>query len=254
MKKEEIKRKAPEFFKQYYQKTGEIPSIAKTVEKLDTNNVQLYAVFPGGQREICRLAGIPLDVPMPQGVPTTPHPAVAPTSSVPIIPTEIIPKYPPNTNVRDVPNLGFRIVLTENQSMSVRALGFIEGISDPSVVMDNLLVSEGLRRKQFPTLSFENLARTYKFLMGARARGWTDDELLKFLTESYNLKLDRLSPQQANSLIVFVKEVNYRKWSIANFLYNATRAENIVGIYTDYRRGNISSEEAIRNIRVMLNS
>ena len=90
------------------------------------------------------------------------------------------------------------------------------------------------------------------FLTLSQMHGWNDPkEFLDFLGNACNLGLFQLSQSTVRGLVQIVNELNARNWPVEWFVDEATRSHNIVHWLTEYERGGISGEAAIRNIRAL---
>jgi hypothetical protein len=212
-----------EFCSSYTLKNGKAPSISTIVENTGTNKVELYRLFPGGQVELCKLAGVPLPrervdrlVNANEARRTSLSPSIAPA----------------------------QLTLTEEQTMRILAVSHLEHGRDPLQIVDDLLNNDSTMRNG-PDLTFADVARVRNFLESMK---WADRDAVAFLKRLSNLGIDNLPPDIAQALISVATEAAQHGWNIPEFVREATGAHTMMGLYTKCRTGEISALGARQNI------
>ena len=142
IERERIRKEVLSFYTQYDRKEGEIPSISIILERVKTNRANLYGVFPGGQGEMCRLAGIPSTVPIPSGSPSRMEiQQSVPDSAIAVQPKTENTSYPPSM-----------LLLSPEQTQRIYTISHLEKGKDPMQIVNELLDSDATRRSMFPEL------------------------------------------------------------------------------------------------------
>ncbi len=161
-----------------------------------------------------RLAGIPSTVPIPSG--PSSYREIRPDASEPVASDEIKAETALSPT---------RLLLSQDQTQRILTISHLENGKDPMQVVSELLDSDAKRRREFPHLSFANESEAITFLTLSRLHGWNNPEkFLDFLAQTLNLGLSQLSPTTARAFILLAKELDARKWDIAQFVDEATRS------------------------------
>jgi len=146
-----------------------------------------------------------------------------------------------------------RITLTERQSQRLFGLLHLEGGKNPLEIVDELLNADQNRRNSY-NLSFADESLVARFVASAMSHGpWPNvDELVSFIKQVLNYRIDQLPREVAFSLVQLAQEAIIRNWDLAEFVDQATRSHNIVNIFLQYTRGEISSQRAMQSLRALM--
>ena len=220
------------FAQRYHSSHGKPPSV-RTIERSfkaqGINRYSFYSEFPGGMRELCRLAGIPAAGSLGQTVAATESRRAA---------------------SRDTSRAAAGITLTENQERRLYAICHLEGGKDPSLVLDEILDRDMRFRKTYK-LSMPDTARVAEFLARAIENKWSihdSPSVLACLSKASSAGLLDLEPALVISLTDLVREIRRRNLTPQQYLDLVARNQSMTSAYLDYKGGKITLYEFQRRL------
>jgi len=214
------------YVKRSHKRTNRVPSSTDIVRELHDKGLNLallYDLFPGGMKQICELAKVP-------------------------IPSERINKTSQARNRQKtkshIPSSDGAITLTPDQTQRLLGISHLEGGRDLSMILQEMFDRDTERRKL--DISLEGLKLTNDFLLLATKVGWSikkDPNILTAITTLWNKDIQNLPPETVDGLISLLTDLKNRKWNPSDFVSEITNSHNAAHWFMKYKRGEIGGGE-----------